>query len=468
MARAQSVGRLHDSRGRGCRGSRALGTAADPAGFRRGRDKMAAAALERVGGRWPAGGGSISKENRRHEVSEGLAGLLQPPVSAGRRRSAWVTVRSQSAVSASRCSDEDRSPQPRDSELWARAQAPPPPLPSLRGSRDPERSAGARDRAELPALPAGLSAQEQLGRRPAAPTGPGGVPGRACPSTARPRWRLSGRCVAVVAGAGSPGLWRASQRQGVPAESAVCRLLSPHSAAPRLPLHTSSSLDTSRRWEKKNKVVYPPQLPGEPRRPAHRVHKRLTTPRPSGNLPLPETDKVQQGQDVVPGEAGARSARACLMGSGSRRGWLCGEPRSERAPRPSTVAPASSWEREAGRVRGLSIGQALAQLEFSDKKGAQVIREVLLEAQEMAVRDHNVEFRSNLYVAESTSGRGQYLKRIRYHGRGRFGLMEKVYCHYFVKLVEGPPPPPEAPRTAAARAQEHVQELRRRTVVHSL
>ncbi|CAD7693462.1 unnamed protein product [Nyctereutes procyonoides] len=31
----------------------------------------------------------------------------------------------------------------------------------------------------------------------------------------------------------------------------------------------------------------------------------------------------------------------------------------------------------------------------------------------------------------------QYLKSIRYHGRGRFGIMEMVFCHYFVKLVEG-------------------------------
>nr|XP_008520607.1 PREDICTED: 39S ribosomal protein L22, mitochondrial isoform X2 [Equus przewalskii] len=119
-------------------------------------------------------------------------------------------------------------------------------------------------------------------------------------------------------------------------------------------------------------------------------------------------------------------------------------------------------------IRGMSIDQALAQLEFSDKKGAQIIKEVLLEAQEMAVRDHNVEFRSNLYIAESTSGRGQYLKRIRYHGRGHFGIMEKVYCHYFVKLVEGPPPPHEAPKTALTHAKEYIQELRNRTIIHTL
>ncbi|XP_056667495.1 39S ribosomal protein L22, mitochondrial isoform X4 [Monodelphis domestica] len=49
-------------------------------------------------------------------------------------------------------------------------------------------------------------------------------------------------------------------------------------------------------------------------------------------------------------------------------------------------------------IRGMSIDQAVAQMEFSDKKGAKIIKEVLLEAQDMAVRDHNVEFRSNLYI----------------------------------------------------------------------
>nr|XP_045009657.1 39S ribosomal protein L22, mitochondrial isoform X2 [Jaculus jaculus] len=131
-------------------------------------------------------------------------------------------------------------------------------------------------------------------------------------------------------------------------------------------IHTSASFDTSRKWEKKNKIVYPPQLPGEPRRPAEIYHCRR---------------QIKYSKDKM---------------------WYL-----------------------ARLIRGMSIDQALAQLEFSDKKGAQIIKEVLLEAQDMAVRDHNVEFRSNLYVAESTSGRGQYLKRIRYHGRGRFGIMEK-------------------------------------------
>ncbi|XP_027985556.2 39S ribosomal protein L22, mitochondrial-like [Eptesicus fuscus] len=97
----------------------------------------------------------------------------------------------------------------------------------------------------------------------------------------------------------------------------------------------------------------------------------------------------------------------------------------------------------------MSIGQALAQFKFSDQKG----NEIFLAAQDMAVRDHNVECRSNLYIAESTSGRDQYLKCIRFHGSGRFGIMEKVYCHYFVKLLESLPPPLEALKTAANHAK---------------
>ncbi|KAF7249507.1 39S ribosomal protein L22, mitochondrial [Varanus komodoensis] len=49
-------------------------------------------------------------------------------------------------------------------------------------------------------------------------------------------------------------------------------------------------------------------------------------------------------------------------------------------------------------VKGMPIDQALAQLEFNDKKGAKVIKEVLLEAQEMAVKTYNVEFKSNMHI----------------------------------------------------------------------
>ncbi|NWU56417.1 RM22 protein, partial [Dromas ardeola] len=174
-------------------------------------------------------------------------------------------------------------------------------------------------------------------------------------------------------------------------------------------IHTSTSLEKFGKWEKKNRIVYPPQLPGEPRRPAEIYHCRR---------------EIKYSKDKM---------------------WYL-----------------------AKLIKGMSIDQALAQLEFSDKKGAKVIKEVLLEAQEMAVRNHNVEFKSNLHIAESLTGRGRYVKRIRYHGKGMFGIMKIVRCHYFVKLVEGPPPPPEPPRTGFDQAKEYVQQLRSRTIVNTL
>ncbi|XP_051537562.1 39S ribosomal protein L22, mitochondrial-like isoform X2 [Myxocyprinus asiaticus] len=118
-------------------------------------------------------------------------------------------------------------------------------------------------------------------------------------------------------------------------------------------------------------------------------------------------------------------------------------------------------------IRGMTIDQALAQLEFNDKKGAQIMKEVLLEAQEMAVKNHNVEYKSNVYIAESFSAKGKYLKRIRYHGHGMFGIMDKVHCHYFVKLIEGVPPKFEK-KMGLDQAKEYVEQLRNRTIIHSL
>ncbi|NWI92996.1 RM22 protein, partial [Pitta sordida] len=188
------------------------------------------------------------------------------------------------------------------------------------------------------------------------------------------------------------------------------RWLGSCSPVPLQCIHTSTAAQQKiGKWEKKNWVVYPPQLPGEPRRPAEIYHCRR---------------EIKYSRNKM---------------------WYL-----------------------AKLIKGMSIDQALAQLEFSDKKGAKVIKEVLLEAQDLAVRKHNVEFKSNLHIAQSVTGRGRYMRRIRYHAKGMFGIMKIPRCHYFVKLVEGPPPPPEPPRTGFDQAKEYVQQLRNRTIAHTL
>lgn len=51
-------------------------------------------------------------------------------------------------------------------------------------------------------------------------------------------------------------------------------------------------------------------------------------------------------------------------------------------------------------VRGMSVDEAIKQLSFVLKKGAAAVKEAIIEAQDIAVKKHNVEFKSNLWICE--------------------------------------------------------------------
>lgn len=54
-------------------------------------------------------------------------------------------------------------------------------------------------------------------------------------------------------------------------------------------------------------------------------------------------------------------------------------------------------------VRGMSVDEAVKQLSFVPRKGAVMVKEAILEAQNLAVEEHNVEFKSNLWVGKCTT-----------------------------------------------------------------
>lgn len=54
----------------------------------------------------------------------------------------------------------------------------------------------------------------------------------------------------------------------------------------------------------------------------------------------------------------------------------------------------------ASFVRGMSVDEAIKQLSFVLKKGAQPVKEVIMEARDMAVRNHNVEYGSNMWIGK--------------------------------------------------------------------
>lgn len=122
-------------------------------------------------------------------------------------------------------------------------------------------------------------------------------------------------------------------------------------------------------------------------------------------------------------------------------------------------------------IRGMTVDEAIKQLSFQFKKGANFAKEALLEAQEMAVKSHNVEFKSNLWVAESFCTKGIFYKGIRRHARGKVGHVQYKHCHYFVRLEEGKPPadyyqknipPPKE------QLEEWIENMRKRKIINSL
>ncbi|UYV60708.1 MRPL22 [Cordylochernes scorpioides] len=124
----------------------------------------------------------------------------------------------------------------------------------------------------------------------------------------------------------------------------------------------------------------------------------------------------------------------------------------------------------ASMIRGMSIDDAITQMTLMKKKGALAVKNALLEAQEMAVRDHNVEYKSNLWVAESFATKALVVKNLRRHARMRFGEIRHMYCHYFVRLEEGPPPQhyytPNL--TGTQKLEEYIRRLRMRNIQNSL
>lgn len=155
----------------------------------------------------------------------------------------------------------------------------------------------------------------------------------------------------------------------------------------------------------------------------------------------------------------------------------------------------------ASFVRGMSVDEAVKQLSFLKKKGAAIAKEVILEAQNIAVEEHDIEFKSNLWVgqyinidiniliikyiqiyqqyyiisinflAESFATKGAVIKGMRRHARGRSGTVHYRHTHYFVRLEEGKPPKHyylPAPKSGEELLKEWMEQMHHRKIYNSL
>ena len=91
-------------------------------------------------------------------------------------------------------------------------------------------------------------------------------------------------------------------------------------------------------------------------------------------------------------------------------------------------------------IRGMSVDEAIKQLQFMPYRTAQITAEILQEAQAKAVKEHNFEFKSDMWIEDAKAVKGLVVKGIRKHARMRFGTICYFYTHILFKLTEGEPP----------------------------
>ena len=82
-------------------------------------------------------------------------------------------------------------------------------------------------------------------------------------------------------------------------------------------------------------------------------------------------------------------------------------------------------------IRGMSIQDAIIQCQVSVKKAARMCEDAIVECRKKAIEDNGAD-PDRLKVEEMWVGKGQYLKRSRFHARGRTGVMFKYRSHLTV------------------------------------
>lgn len=106
----------------------------------------------------------------------------------------------------------------------------------------------------------------------------------------------------------------------------------------------------------------------------------------------------------------------------------------------------------AGMIRGKKVEQALAELEFSQKRIADDVRKCVMSAVANAENNHNLDV-NELVVSEAYVGKNLVLKRFHARGRGRGAAILKPFSQLtvVVRQVEEEEKPKKAAKKPAAK-----------------
>ncbi|XP_020218548.1 uncharacterized protein LOC109801831 [Cajanus cajan] len=89
----------------------------------------------------------------------------------------------------------------------------------------------------------------------------------------------------------------------------------------------------------------------------------------------------------------------------------------------------------AALVRGMLVKDALMQLELTIKRAAKTVYQVIHSARANASHNHGLD-PERLIVAEAFVGKGNFKKRIWYHGRGNAGIRVRAECRLTIVVRE--------------------------------
>eukprot|EP01027_Heterolobosea_sp_BB2_P002451 GEZU01003688.1.p1 GENE.GEZU01003688.1~~GEZU01003688.1.p1 ORF type:complete len:316 (+),score=59.54 GEZU01003688.1:55-948(+) len=88
-------------------------------------------------------------------------------------------------------------------------------------------------------------------------------------------------------------------------------------------------------------------------------------------------------------------------------------------------------------IRGMSAREAMTQLQFMEKRLAGPVR-TCVQSAIFNAENHKGLNADRLLVREAYATKGQFLRRIKYHSKGRFGIMHHPRSHLTIVLEEVP------------------------------
>ncbi|MFH4980337.1 hypothetical protein AB6A40_007046 [Gnathostoma spinigerum] len=119
----------------------------------------------------------------------------------------------------------------------------------------------------------------------------------------------------------------------------------------------------------------------------------------------------------------------------------------------------------------LNVDEAIRQLKFQQTKACTILAAVLEEAKERAGKEFNVEYPSDMHVAEAFPIQCKIIKGARRHAHEVWNVIRYRYIHVFVRLEEGDGPGfrgREKPKDTWEMMDEYYRYLRSRRIKYSL